>query len=264
MSVTCRSAISGFLDDIMVPIGIPAHINSSSESQMSSLYFVSFKEVPRLTEKAEVSSWIASAVNYLPPSKSARCGCTWTDMLCAALAPHHSLQPSLVLQPVMWHLLVSCSSPSGCSPLCRCARTRQPASCAGNVLSWKLVCLQLQGRVMAACMHLYAACMQLCLVLRYSSSTLQLQHAGVQTQPDSSHQRSEGWPASQQERTLQGLSRHLSRQGSCDQGRQTHRAAPPDRCAHWHHCAPYPRAPMPCVWWPPRRPSKPAHAADHR
>ena len=46
----------------MVPIGIPAHIHSSSKSRLSSLYFVSFKEVPKVSAKAEVSSWIASAV----------------------------------------------------------------------------------------------------------------------------------------------------------------------------------------------------------
>ena len=83
----------------MVPIGIPAHIHSSSNSQMSSLYFVSFKEVPKVTEKAEVSSWIASAVAFRLPNLDTMAA--WTDMYHAALVSHHFLQLSIVLQPVM-------------------------------------------------------------------------------------------------------------------------------------------------------------------
>ena len=98
----------------------------------------------------------------LAPSQSGHHGCTWTDTLFAAPASHHFLQLSMVLQPVMWRLLLVLQLSTGLQPLKLLCTPKQPASCAGKILSW-------HRRTPAATIpcdgSLYVACMQLCLLL---------------------------------------------------------------------------------------------------
>ena len=169
-SVPCRSAISGFLDDIMVPIGIPAHIHSSSKSLMSSLYFVSFKEAPKVTEKAEVGCWNASQVKpstltvwtlWLHMDSHPVCSSSVSSLLAArhgAAACHVACVDFLQLSTGLQPLMSLCTHPAACK-LCREQSKLEP--CMPAATSPR------DG-------SLYVACMQLRLFLHYSSSTLQL------------------------------------------------------------------------------------------
>lgn len=184
--------------------------------------------------------------------------CTWVDMLFAALASHF-LQLFMVLHPVMLRLLVSCSSSESWSLSCRCACTKQPASCAGNISSWHHVCLQLQSHVMAACM--WPVCSSASCCTRAAPPCSSSMQGFRRSQVPAIKDVKVGQLVSKSERcrvyrgTLQGKTAVIK------VGRPTKTCL---TAAPMGTTAPFTRErPCFCGCGPSRLPGKPAHAADH-